>query len=120
MIEDMIATMFLSREVAHREHLRTDSFARHEALGEFYLAIVDKADAIVEAFQGRFFITDEIPILPAPKGKKDIVDILESHMEAIEEMRYKACAKSETAIQNLIDEAVSTYLSTLYKLKRFK
>jgi hypothetical protein len=120
MIEDMIATMFLSREVAHREHLRTDSFAKHKALGKFYLAIGDKADAIVEAFQGRFFITDEIPILPAPKGKKDIVDILESHMEEIEKMRYKACDKSETAIQNLIDEAVSTYLSTLYKLKQFK
>lgn len=120
MIEDMIATMFLSREVAHREHLRTKSYAQHVALGEFYTEIVDNADAIVEAFQGRFSITDEIPILPGPKGKKDIVDILESHMEEIEGMRYKVCDKSETAIQNLIDEAVSTYLSTLYKLKNLK
>lgn len=123
MIEEMIATMFLSREVAHREHLRTTgpgSFARHVALGEFYPAIVDNADAIVEAYQGRFKITDVIPILPAPKGKKDIIDILEDHVLEIESMRYKACDKEETAIQNLIDEALATYFSTLNKLKHYQ
>jgi len=120
MIEEMIATMFLSRELTHREHLRTDSFARHVTLGEFYLAIVDKADAIVEAYQGRFFLTDEIPILPSPKGKKDIIKILGDHVESIEKMRYEACDKSETAIQNLIDEAVGLYYSTLNKLKHYK
>jgi len=122
MIDELVATMFLSREMAHRAHLRTSgpgSFAQHMALGEFYPAIVDKADAIVEAYQGRHGLID-IPYLDAPKDYKDIIKILEKHLSDIETLRYVAVDKKDTAIQNLIDEAVATYLSALYKLKNLK
>jgi DNA-binding ferritin-like protein len=122
MIDELVATMFLSREMAHRAHLRTSgpgSFAQHMALGEFYPEIVDNADAIVEAYQGRHGLID-IPYLDAPKDYKDIIKILEEHLHNIESLRYAAVDKKDTAIQNLIDEAVGTYLSTLYKLKNLK
>jgi hypothetical protein len=32
-------------------------------------------------------------------------------------MRYKVCDKDESALQNIIDEIVALYLSTIYKLK---
>jgi hypothetical protein len=32
-------------------------------------------------------------------------------------MRYKVCDKSDTPLQNIIDEIVGLYLSSLYKLK---
>lgn len=35
-------------------------------------------------------------------------------------MRYEAVDKKQTAIQNIIDEAVAEYLSALYKLKNLK
>jgi hypothetical protein len=35
----------------------------------------------------------------------------------IEDARYDVCDKNETALQNIIDEIVGLYLSTLYKLK---
>jgi DNA-binding ferritin-like protein len=122
MIDKLIATMFLSREVAHREHLRvtgTGSFSIHMALNTFYLEIVERADAIVEAYQGRHTIISNIPILTMEMDE-DIDDILESHMNDIEDMRYSAVDKKDTAIQNLIDEAVALYLSTLYKLRNLK
>lgn len=122
MIEKMIATMFLSREVAHREHLRVTgagSFSAHTALGTFYIEIVERADSIVEAYQGRHTIISSIPILTMEMDA-DIDDILESHMDDIESMRYSAVDKKDTAIQNLIDEAVALYLSTLYKLRNLK
>jgi len=122
MIDKIIATMFLSREVAHREHLRvtgTGSFSAHMALGTFYIEIVERADAIVEAYQGRHTIISNIPILTMEMDK-DIDDILESHMDDIESMRYSAVDKKDTPIQNLIDEAVGLYLSTLYKLRNLK
>lgn len=115
----LLATLFLSREVAHREHLKTKSFSQHMALGEFYEGIVERADAIAEAYQGKYFVIDEIPIL-GWDGKGKIDDILESHMDDIEKLRYQACDKNETAIQNLIDEAIALYLSTLYKLRNLK
>jgi hypothetical protein len=115
-MENLIATLFLARELAHREHLRTRSFSQHMALGSFYDAIVSNADAIAEAYQGRFGLMAEIPML-VNTVQGDIVAVLQSHVEWIAANRYSACPKEETAIQNLIDEAVGTYQSTLYKLR---
>ena len=126
MMEDLIATLFLSREFAHRRHLAVTgpgSYAAHIALGSFYDDIVERADAIAEAYQGRNGLMDEIPYLDGPKGKKSIAATatwLENQMDKVNEIRYDACPKSETAIQNLIDEAVATYLSVLYKLRNLE
>lgn len=119
MIGKLIATMFLSREVAHREHLKTKSYAAHMALGDFYDAIIDNADAVAEAYQGKYEIIEDIPMLTY-KGSASIDDILEDQMSQIEKMRYDAVPSSDSTIQNLIDEAIATYLTALYKLRRFK
>ena len=74
-------------------------------------------------FDGRHGLMDEIPYLSCPTGKKSIAATatwLETQMDLISEMRYDACPKTETAIQNLIDEAVATYLSALYKLRNLE
>jgi DNA-binding ferritin-like protein len=121
MIGRLVATMFLSREVAHRAHLAVTgagSFAKHSALGEFYPAIGDHGDAITEAYQGRHGII-EIPYLEYD-DEKDIIKCLEKHMDDIEQLRYNAVDKKDTTIQNLIDDALATYLSTLYKLRFLK
>lgn len=126
MMEELIATLFLSREFAHRRHLAVTgpgSNAAHMALGAFYDAIVDNADKIAEAYQGRNGLMDEIPYLDGPKGKKSIAATatwLEGQMHKVEDMRYDCCPKTDTAIQNLIDEAVATYLSVLYKLRNLE
>ena len=126
MMERLIAILFVSREFAHRRHLAVTgpgSSAAHVALGSFYDDIIDKADAIAEAYQGRHGLMDEIPYLPCPTAKKTIAATatwLEGQMNKVSEMRYGACPKTETAIQNLIDEAVATYLSTLYKLRNLE
>jgi DNA-binding ferritin-like protein len=121
-IGQLIATMFLSREMAHRAHLAatgTGSFSKHMALGEFYPAVIEIADSITEAYQGRHSLI-EIPYLDAPEDYNDIIKILENHLDDIEELRYIAVDKKDTPIQNLIDEAVGIYLSALYKLKNLK
>jgi len=120
MMDQLLALLFLSREVAHREHLRTKSFSQHMALESFYNDIVENADAIAEAFQGRYHIIEDIPILSAPKTGGPIDKVLEGILKDVEKIRYVCCKKEETAIQNLIDEAVATFLSTLYKLRNLK
>ena len=47
----------------------------------------------------------------------NIIEFLEDSLAQIEEMRYKVVDKTDTALQNIIDEIVGLYLSTLYKLK---
>jgi DNA-binding ferritin-like protein len=118
-IGQLIAILFLSRELAHREHLRTKSYSQHVALNTFYDEVIDKADAIAEAYQGRYGIIDKIPLLDNDMaGSIDMV--LEKQLDAVEKLRYTAVEKSDTTIQNLIDEAVALYLSTLYKLRNLK
>ena len=119
MIARLIAILFLSRDVAHRAHLNTTSFSQHMALGTFYDNIIDNADAIAEAYQGRNGLIGKIPML-TETDTGDIADILEKHLGMVEKLRYTAVEKTDTPIQNLIDTAVETYLSALYKLRNLK
>lgn len=124
-IAKLLATMFLSRDIAHRVHWSTKgkgSFAQHMALGEFYDSIVDQADTLAEAYMGRYGDLGDIPFMePSKKPTKDNVDtLLEECMDEIEEGRYDACDKEDTPLQNIIDEAVSTYLKALYKLRNLE
>lgn len=118
-MNELIAVLFLSREIAHREHLATDSYAQHMALGSFYSDVVDLADSLAEAYQGR---TGErikdIPYYENPM-KGDIVKTLKKMLEKVEELRTECC-KDDTTIQNIIDEVVALYLSTIYKLTFLK
>lgn len=113
---ELMGTLFLGRDVAHRIHLSTRSFAKHKALDTFYHEIIDLADSFAEAYQGRYGLINNIPLL-SQKSAANITEFLQSQLDEIEAGRYEVCEKTETALQNLIDEIVALYLSTLYKLK---
>ena len=113
---DFVGTLFLARDVAHSVHLNTRSFAKHSALNSFYDEIVDLADKFAEAYQGRHGLIGPISLMSAKKTT-NIVEFLEDSLSEIEGMRYDVCEKTDTALQNIIDEIVGLYLSTLYKLK---
>lgn len=116
---NLIAICFLSRDVAHREHLMTESYAAHKALEEFYKGIIKLADSLAESVIGRKLPLKDIPYL-APEGKLDVISQLESQLKAIESRRYADLDKADTALQNIVDEIVKLYLDTLYMLRRFK
>lgn len=121
MIGRLVGTMFLAREYAHRAHLRVTgpgSYAKHIALGEFYAGIIENADTLTEAYQGRHDII-EIPYLPMI-DEEDPVKGLEELLDDVEKIRYDAIDKKDTALQNIVDEAVATFLSALYKLRKLK
>jgi DNA-binding ferritin-like protein len=113
---EFIGCMFLARDVAHSVHLNTRSFAKHKALGKFYDNVIDLADKFAEAYQGRHGLIGPISLHSARKTS-NITEFLEDSLKEIEDMRYKVCDKSDTALQNIIDEIVELYLTTLYKLK---
>ncbi len=113
---EFIGCMFLARDVAHSVHLNTRSFAKHKALGGFYDDVIDLADKFAEAYQGRHGLIGPISLHSARKTS-NIVEFLEDSLKEIEDMRYKVCDKSDSALQNIVDEIVALYLSTLYKLK---
>ena len=112
----LVGHLFLSRNVAHSVHLNTRSFSKHMALQTFYDEIIDLADKFAEAFQGRHGLIGPIAV-PAAKKTTNIIDFLQDAVNEVEKARYEVCEKTDTPIQNIIDEIVGLYLSTLYKLK---
>jgi hypothetical protein len=115
-MSEFIGCLFLARDVTHSVHLNTRSYAKHVALQAFYEEIVELADSVAEAYQGRHGLIGPITLHSAKKTA-NIIEFLEDQLKEIEEYRYDVVDKSDTAIHNLIDEVVGLYLSTLYKLR---
>ena len=113
---DFVGMLFLARDVTHSVHLNTRSYAKHVALQGFYEGIVGLADDFAEAYQGRHGLIGPITLMSAKKTS-NVVEFLQDQLAEIESNRYKFCEESDTAIQNIIDEIVALYLSTLYKLR---
>jgi len=113
---DFMGLLFLARDVAHSVHLNTRSYSKHQALNTFYDTVIDHADAFAEAYQGRHGLIGPITLHSAKKTT-NITEFLESSLAEVEEMRYKVAKKEDTSLQQLIDNIVELYLTTLYKLK---
>jgi len=113
---NFMGVLFLARDVAHSVHLNTRSFSKHMALNTFYDTIIDYADAFAEAYQGRHGLIGPISLHSAKKTS-NIIEFLESSLAEVEEMRYKVAKKEDSTLQQLIDNIVELYLTTLYKLK---
>ena len=113
---EFVGLLFLGRDVAHSVHLNTRSYAKHMALQAFYEEIVDLADTFAEAYQGKHGLIGSIA-LQSVKKTNNIIEFLQDQLDEIESNRYKVVEKESTALQNIIDEIVALYLSTLYKLK---
>jgi iron-sulfur cluster repair protein YtfE (RIC family) len=51
------------------------------------------------------------------KKTNNVIEFLEDQLAELEAMRYYVCDKTDAPLQNLIDEIIELYLSTLYKLR---
>jgi hypothetical protein len=114
--KDFFGKLFLARDVAHSAHWNTRSFSKHMALDAFYKEIVELTDTLAEHYQGRYGLIGPIN-LQGVKEPGNITDFLAAQMAELEKERYELCEKSDTPLQNLIDEIVELYLETLYKLR---
>jgi hypothetical protein len=113
---DFVGELFLARDVAHSVHLNTRSYSKHKALRHFYEDVLEAADKFAEAYQGRHGLIGPITLRSARKTA-NIIEFLEDSLKEVEKMRYEVCEKTDTPLQNIIDEIVAVYLSTLYKLR---
>lgn len=116
MFEELIALLFYSRDYAHRAHLATTSHTHHQVLDEFYKGLVELVDRLVETYQGRNGLIT-IAYLDAQDDTATPLVVLETHLKIIENMRYRALDKADSASQSQVDDLVNLYLSTLYKLR---
>lgn len=118
-VQEIIAIMFLTREYAHREHLKTESDEYHRALSMLYAGIGDIADEFAETWMGLYGERiGNIPYRLAKTGEVD--DVIESQMTAIEDLRDSLDGPRDRPLQNIIDTAISLYAKTLFLLRNLK
>jgi hypothetical protein len=113
---EFIGMMWLARDVTHSAHLNTRSYARHKALGDFYEGIVGLSDSFAEAYQGRHGLIGPIALMGAKKTG-NVIDFLAGQVADIEKGRYEVCDKSDSTMQQLIDNIIEHYLRALYQLR---
>mgnify|MGYP007049642294 FL=1 len=113
---DFVGLLFLARDVTHSVHLNTRSYSKHVALNIFYDRIIGAADDFAEAYQGRHGLIGPITLHSAKKTN-NVIEFLEDSLKQIEDCRYEICDKSDSSLQQLIDNIVELYLTTLYKLR---
>ena len=113
---DFVGMLFLARDVAHSVHLNTRSYSKHVALNIFYDRIIGAADDFAEAYQGRHGLLGPITLQSAKKTT-NVIEFLEDSLKQIEAGRYEVCDKSDSSLQQLIDNIIEIYLRTLYKLR---
>jgi len=117
-MEELISVLFLSREIAHRAHLSTESYAEHIALGSFYEEVIELADSLAELYQGYECKLKDIPYYSNPVKGTALV-ALKRMLEKVQEIRTDVCP-DYTPIQNTIDEVETLFNSTIYKLTFLK
>lgn len=115
-IVEVISAAFISREQAHREHLKTRSYSAHVALGEFYDGVIDLVDEFAEVAMGIYGGLPDVPYKAAKAGKID--NALEAHLECIEDQRCCFDKPCDSPLLNILDEIAALYNKTLYKLRR--
>jgi len=113
---DFVGLLFLARDVTHSVHLNTRSYSKHVALNIFYGRIIGAADDFAETYQGRHGLLGPITLQSAKKTT-NVIDFLEDSLKQIEAGRYEVCDKTDTCLQQLIDNIIEIYLRTLYKLR---
>ena len=113
---EFVGMLFLARDVTHSVHLNTRSYAKHKALQKFYEGIIDHADAFAEAYQGRHGLIGGIS-LQSNKSTANVIDFLQNQLDTIDSVRYDVVDRKDTSLQQLIDNIVELYLTTLYKLR---
>ena len=117
MIEDLVSRVFATRNAVHLAHWAAKgagSFSRHSALGDFYEALIDKIDNIVEMHQGAFGLIGDVDVQSVPA--EGIMEHIGEEANWIEGNRDEISG-GVSAIQNAVDDLTGAYLRTFYKLK---
>lgn len=118
-LTELVMDLLHSAIVTHIMHWQTTSYAQHVALGEFYQAIPDLVDAVVEAYQGK----NNVILSKFPTEMESYEDMTPlNYMEYLNQELYESRGLfgDDSEIQNLVDAIADLIDSTMYKLGRFK
>jgi hypothetical protein len=99
---------------SHYQHLMTESYAQHMALGAFYDGIIPLLDSFLETYIGLFgkleTVQENIQV-PFKVSVYELKEWIETNRQQISD---------STTLQNILDTIVELCSSTIYKLENLK
>lgn len=114
---EFFKTLLDAVTAAHLLHLQSRSYAQHVALGDFYSALQDLADGLIEAYQGKYGIVTGYPMGPS-QPNADPIAFMAQLSDYVRNTRAGVASDSE--LQNDIDLIQTLIGSTLYKLTNLR
>lgn len=119
-VMDFTMCLLNSVTTGHILHLKSTSYAQHQALGTYYDEVGDYIDAFVEAFQGRYGLLTKYPDDCTLYPDMEPVAYLEYLRVEVETLRRKPKFPQDSELQNEVDNIANLINSTLYKLRFLK
>ena len=114
MINELITKIFTERNNSHAKHWSTNSYAQHQALGEFYENVIEILDRYVESYMGTFGRIEDIP-----DDVDNISQVVRDNLIFINENRSEL-SKEVPALENILDELAGLHMTTLFKLENLR
>lgn len=113
-ITEFFGKLFQSRDTAHIIHLATKSFEIHKTLNDYYEAIIDIIDSLIEQYQGMYGL---VQIKIPSSCYQDPLDYFQTFIQEVKDARKLF---KDSNLQNTVDEILDLLSSTLYKLRFLK
>lgn len=112
-IEELFGTLQQSMVETWRSHLKTSKYSEHIALDEYYNAIVDLVDALVENWMGTHDKVEDYINLLADEEYESI-----QYLEALREIVVEGRDLMDSSeLESNVDDILELIDRTLYKLK---
>ena len=124
MFEKLISTLMASRDQAHIFHWQVTgqgSYATHKALNNYYDAVLDLVDGLVESYQGKHgIVKGYTPVEQYSEYDSSTVLKYFKGLASYVERCYDKLDAKDTYILNQIDNVKELVYSTIYKLENLQ
>jgi hypothetical protein len=118
-LTDLVMCLLHSATVTHIMHWQTESYAAHQALGEYYSEIPELIDQVIEAYQGKTnIILRGFPV--DMEAYEQMTPLAYMEYLNVKLATGRAMFGDISEVQNLVDAIADLIDSTMYKLRRFK
>lgn len=116
-VGSFIGALFNARNEAHRIHLKTESYAQHKALNDFYDSIIGLADSFAESVIGKY---GKFEIDYSVQFTADTADDFIVQFTGWIESDAINLIPNDSYLLNIMDEIQSLAYATKYKIENLK
>ena len=111
-----IAESFAVRTAAHLQHLCSQSYSQHIALGEFYTQLADLIDTYTEVYMG---LEGRIKAFPdATPPNDNPVTLLNDYLKLVQDEQGED--RDSEALKNTLAEIEGLTARTLYRIQNLR